>query len=58
MKHKILIEVDVAPESDQKTEKLKKITEALENLDCVENVSMVSYIENGEKKRYEIDLQE
>lgn len=43
MYHKIWIEVDVEKEITKKTEKIHSIMSALEDVDCVVNISKVQY---------------
>ena len=43
MYHKIWIEVDVEKDMELKTEKIKRIMEALEKIPCIVNISKVQY---------------
>ena len=56
---KIWIEIDVEKSTDkkQKSEKLEALMKSLNQLDCVENISAVDYIQEGEKKKREVELQ-
>ena len=55
---KIWIEIDVEKSSakNQKSEKIQTLMKALNKLDCVENISAVDYIQEGEKKKREVEL--
>ena len=55
---KIWIEIDVekATAKNQKSEKIQTLMKALNKLDCVENISAVDYIQEGEKKKREVEL--
>lgn len=47
--HKIWIEVDVLKEPDDKTEKVLKIINALQEVQCVKNVTKTQYIMSSEE---------
>ena len=55
---KIWIEIDVekATAKNQKSEKIQTLIKTLNQLDCVENISAVDYIQEGEKKKREVEL--
>ena len=55
---KIWIEVDVSPamSKQEKTTKLQALMEALNKLDCIENITAIDYIADGECKKRELDM--
>ena len=49
--------MEKSTDKKQKSEKLEALMKSLNQLDCVENISAVDYIQEGEKKKREVELQ-
>ncbi len=49
---KIWIEVDVEPDREKKTEKIKEVLEKVSEIPCVKNVAKITYQKNVTKLQF------